>query len=140
MLNDIGLIESVQEICDSLKKTQGFAVDFNYRHFNENELPENLKLMFFRIIQEQINNILRHAEADTIQIGLLSDAEHIILNVADNGKGFDSTNYKKGLGLINIINRAGLFNGKVDINASPGKGCTIIVSIPITAIEMQDMN
>ena len=139
-LGDIGLIESVQEICDSLKNTHEFAIDFFHRHFNENQLPANLKLMFFRIIQEQVNNIIRHADADSIQIQFQSDAEHIMLSVADNGKGFDSSNYKKGLGLINIINRAGLFNGKVENNASPGKGCTISVSIPFTATEMQEMN
>ncbi|HKB45570.1 MAG TPA: ATP-binding protein [Chitinophagaceae bacterium] len=139
-LGDIGLIESIQEICNSLKRTHAFSINFFHRHFNEEQLPDDLKLMFFRIIQEQINNILRHADADMIQIRLQSDAEYTMLSIADNGKGFDSSNYKKGLGLINIINRVGLFNGEVEINASPGKGCTIAVSIPSAAKEMQEMN
>jgi signal transduction histidine kinase len=139
MLSDIGLIESVQEICDSLK-TNALRIKFSHRHFNEEQLTDNMKLMFFRIIQEQVNNILRHADADAIQIRLQSDAEYIILSIADNGKGFDSSNYKKGVGLINIINQAGLFNGKVEINASPGKGCTITVFIPLKASELQKMN
>ena len=139
-LGDIGLIESVQEICDSLTRAHAFTINFFHRHFNEKQLPEDLKLMFFRIIQEQISNILRHADADMIQIRLQSDAEYIMLSIADNGKGFDSSNYKKGLGLINIINRVGLFNGEVEINASPGKGCVIIASIPSAAKEMQEMN
>ena len=96
--------------------------------------------MLFRIIQEQINNIIRHADADKIQISLQSDAEYIILTVADNGKGFDTSNFKKGSGLTNITNRAGLFNGQVEINASPGKGCSLSISIPSMDIEKQEMN
>jgi signal transduction histidine kinase len=139
-LCDIGLIESVKDICDSLERTHSFSVDFYHRHFNENQLPDNLKLMLFRIIQEQINNIIRHANADKIQISLQSDAEYTILFIADNGKGFDSSAFKKGSGLTNITNRADLFNGQVEINASPGKGCSLSVSIPFINIEGQEMN
>jgi signal transduction histidine kinase len=139
-LGDIGLIESVQEICNSLKRTHKGSINFFHRHFNEKQLSDNQKLMFFRIVQEQVNNILRHADADTIQIRLQSDAEYITLSVTDNGKGFDSSNYKKGFGLINIINRAGLFNGKVEVNTSPGKGCAITVFISSAASELEETN
>ncbi len=139
-LGDIGLIESIQEICDSLKRTHTFNIEFYHRHFNEEALPDNLKLMLFRIIQEQVNNIIRHAHADAIQIRLQSDAEYIILTVADNGKGFDTSNYKKGLGLASITNRANLFNGKVEIDTLPGKGCSLSVAIPSVATGLQEMN
>lgn len=129
-LGDLGLVESVKDLCDALKRKHTFNIEFYYRYFSEKKLPDNLKLMFFRIIQEQINNIIYHAYADTIQIRLQSDAEYIILMIADNGKGFDPANYKKGLGFTNIINRAGLFNGKVEIDAVPGKGCTLYVTVP----------
>jgi signal transduction histidine kinase len=139
-LCDIGLIESIKDICYSLERTHSFSVDFYHRHFNENQLPDNLKLMLFRIIQEQINNIIRHADADKIQISLQSDAEYIILFITDDGKGFDSSAFKKGSGLTNITNRAGLFNGQVEINASSGKGCSLSISIPSMDIEKQEMN
>ena len=79
--------------------------------------------MLFRIIQEQVNNIVRHAGADNMNIRLQSDAEFIILTITDDGKGFDPANYKKGLGFKNIANRVSLFNGKVEIESAPGKGC-----------------
>jgi signal transduction histidine kinase len=139
-LCDIGLIESVKDICDSLQRTHALSINFSYHNFKENQLSGNLKLMLFRIIQEQINNIIRHANADTIQIRLQSDAENIILLIDDNGKGFDPSNFKRGFGLTNITTRASLFNGQVKIDAAPGKGCSLSIAIPSMVIEREDMN
>lgn len=130
-LGDLGFIESIQELCDSLRRVHTLKIDFYYRHFNEQKLPDNLKLMLFRITQEQINNILRHADARLIQIKLQSDAEHIMLSIVDDGKGFDLATTKKGQGFNNITNRAALFNGKAEVEASPGKGCSLTVIIPV---------
>ncbi|HSU27815.1 MAG TPA: PAS domain-containing sensor histidine kinase [Chitinophagaceae bacterium] len=129
-LGDLGLVESVKDLCDGLKRSHAFRIDFIYRHFTEEGMPENVKLMLFRIIQEQINNIIRHSGADHFHIRLQSDAEYLMLEIVDNGKGFDTSNYKKGLGLANIRSRAELFNGKISIQAEPGKGCTLTVIIP----------
>jgi len=129
-LGDLGLVESIHELCDALKRAHSFQVEFHHRHFTEEALPANLKLMIFRIIQEQVSNIIRHAHASLMHIRLQSDAEYVILDIHDNGKGFDLSHFKKGMGLSNIANRADLFDGKVDINTAPGKGCTITVTIP----------
>lgn len=130
-LGDIGLVESIEDICTSLKRTHTFTIDFNHTYFSETGMPDNMKLMLFRIIQEQINNIIRHAGANAVGISLGLRQGVIELIISDNGKGFDKTTVgKKGLGLNSIINRAGLFDGKVDINTVPGRGCTIRVTIP----------
>jgi PAS domain S-box-containing protein len=131
-LGDLGLTESIQELCDSLKRTHQFNIDFFSRHFSEEQLPDNLKLMLFRITQEQINNIIRHAQAANVEIRLQSDAEYINLTISDDGRGFDPANYMKGLGFSNMTNRANLFDGKVRIDSAPGKGCTLSVIIPLT--------
>ena len=130
-LTDIGLVESVQDLCTSLKNTHAFTIDFQYRHFNEARLPENMKLMLFRIIQEQINNIIRHAHASTIQINLKTTGTRLTLSIADNGRGFDPGSVKRGHGFDNIGHRADLFGGKLKIDATPGKGCTIHVAVPV---------
>ena len=130
-LGDIGLIESIHDISDSLIRTHKFNIDFFHRHFSEEGLPDKMKLMFFRITQEQITNIIRHSEAQHVQIKLESDAENIILTIADDGKGFDPNNYKKGQGLTNIMNRASLFNGNVEIDAAKRKGCRLTVTVPL---------
>jgi PAS domain S-box-containing protein len=129
-LGDIGLVESVQDLCYALKRTHSFQIDFQHPHFDESGIPESMKLMIFRIIQEQINNIIRHARAQKIVISLLSDAEQIQVSLRDNGQGFDPQQYKKGMGLNNIVNRAALFNGRVQIISAPGQGCTVTVSVP----------
>jgi PAS domain S-box-containing protein len=131
-LGDLGLLESVQDVCDALRMTEAFQVEFQHRHFNENELPDNMKLMLFRIIQEQINNIVRHAYAKRVVVKLQADAEHIFLSISDDGVGFDAEKHKKGLGLTGISNRASLFNAKTHIDTAPGKGCSLSVIVPFS--------
>ena len=87
--------------------------------------------MLFRIIQEQIKNIIKYAEASVILIRLITNENQAMLVISDNGKGFDLLKTKRGLGLNNIMNRPELFNGKAEIRTAPGRGCTIIVTIPI---------
>jgi PAS domain S-box-containing protein len=140
-LGDLGLVESIQDVCDSLHRTHKFRISFVHRHFVEEGLPDNMRLMLFRITQEQINNIIRHANARSIEIKLQSDAEYVILSIGDDGQGFDPGHFKKGLGFTNIMNRAGLFNGNVEIDAGKGKGCRLSVIIPIdyTGREEEDL-
>jgi len=131
-LGDLGLIESVHDLCGALQRTQAFQVEFQHRHFNEDYLPENMKLMLFRIIQEQVNNIVKHSRASKVIVKLQSDAEQVSLTVSDNGIGFDPENRKRGLGLTGISNRASLFNAQTQIESSPGKGCSLNVTVPFS--------
>lgn len=132
-LGDIGLVESVKELCESIRQAHTIQIDFHYPYFSESGLKENMKLMLFRIVQEQLNNIIRHSEATWMEIKLQEDAENLTLLITDNGKGFDTENYKKGRGLSNISSRANLFNGRLDINSTPGQGCRLIITIPLNS-------
>ncbi len=129
-LGDIGLTESIQDLCDSLQRSHSYHIEFTHRHFSEEDMPENMKLMIFRIIQEQISNIIRHAKAKHIKISLQSNEKEIVFSIADDGQGFDTQRYKKGMGFSNIINRASLFQGKMDLESKPGAGCTVTVRVP----------
>jgi PAS domain S-box-containing protein len=133
-LGDLGLVESIKDLCDCIKTTQIFDIRLYHKDFDESGLPENLKLMLFRIIQEQINNIIKYAEATTIFLRLITDGDQLMLVISDNGRGFDPSTTKKGLGLNNIINRAQVFLGKAEIRSSPEQGCTIVVTIPLFKI------
>jgi len=130
-LGDIGLVASIHELCDSIKRTHILEVDFTHRHFKEKKLPENFKLMLFRVTQEQVNNVIKHANANRIKIGLKSDAEFVTLTIIDDGVGFDLNNYKKGIGFKNMINRVSLFGGNVAKESSPGQGCVLTVHVPM---------
>lgn len=134
-LGDIGLVESVQELCESIHQAHTIEIELQHRFFDDEVLTDQLKLMLFRIIQEQLNNVIKHSEASHMHISLQSDAESVLLTINDDGKGFDTAVYKKGRGLSNISSRANLLNGKMDLKSSPGNGCTISVSIPISEVE-----
>jgi len=124
-LEDIGLVESIRDICESIKLTHAYTIRFYSQFFEEENLPANLKLTLFRIVQEQINNIIRHAQATTILIQLQNDAEELMLSVSDNGHGFNPSVKSNGSGLSNIKSRAQLFNGHTEIRSSAGKGCSL---------------
>jgi PAS domain S-box-containing protein len=129
-LSDLGLIDSINEFLDSMNRVQTFTATFTYHHVNEDNIPENQKLMLFRIIQEQFNNIIKHAKAKTVNVNLSQQTGALQLIISDDGVGFDLIQLNRGLGLTNIRNRAELFGGKVQITTAAGRGCRLVVIIP----------
>jgi two-component system, NarL family, sensor histidine kinase UhpB len=87
-------------------------------------------LMMYRVVQEQLNNILKHAQAKNITINLKSSESQIYLSIEDNGIGFDVHKQSLGIGLANISSRVSLYSGKMNITSSPGNGCMLEISIP----------
>lgn len=85
-------------------------------------MPGKLQLTIYRIIQEQFNNILKHARANTIWVGLQQEGERVQLRIRDNGIGCNLTNKSDGVGLMNIRTRASFFNGTVKVQSAPGQG------------------
>lgn len=134
-LKDLGLIEALNELIDSISRTQLLTIHFDVFQFDESILPENQKLTIFRMVQEQLNNIVRHADARQAWIELRCGNGLLMLQVRDNGNGFDPSTTRKGLGLINIENRAELFNGRAEMLSEPGRGCVLQVSIPMGMME-----
>jgi PAS domain S-box-containing protein len=130
-LGDLGLIESIKDLYESLNKVKSISIDFYYEFFREEQLTDNLKLTLFRIFQEHMNNIVKYSQATNVIIHLDMELDMILLEISDDGIGFDLENVKRGLGLMNISNRVHLFNGKALIKTEPGKGCSLIISIPI---------
>ena len=132
-VKDLGLIDSVNDLVESLRMTNALQVQFTHNGDFDNILDDKQKLMLFRIIQEQVSNVLKHAAASRIIIDLKLSEKLINLSIVDNGKGFEleKVKYKKGVGLSNIESRAHLFNGKVIITSAPGKGCKLFIQVPI---------
>jgi signal transduction histidine kinase len=137
-IGDLGLIDSVQDLVENIKATKRLHVEFYYSGTIDNILDEKRKLMLFRIIQEQVNNVLKHASAKNLVIELIADSEgHAVdLTISDDGKGFelDKVRSKKGVGLSNIASRAQLFNGSVHIVTALGQGCKLKINVPISNI------
>jgi PAS domain S-box-containing protein len=124
---DLGIIETINDMIADIRWAQKIEVSFNHAGIDESKLDNGLKLTIYRIVQEQVNNILKYAEATRIGITIKEQGKKLILTITDNGKGFDFQLKRKGIGLSNIINRADVFNGKVDIQTAPGKGCVMNV-------------
>jgi len=95
------------------------------------DIDEDLKLNIYRIIQEQMTNIVKHAEASHVTISLEADSDMVTLVITDDGKGFDLSTTKAGIGISNIMNRVESFNGKINIETLPGKGCVMKIEYPL---------
>jgi PAS domain S-box-containing protein len=132
-VDELSLSESVQDLVNRTMQGKEIVINFFVSKKNE-ELPGKIKLTMFRIIQEQLNNILKHANAKNVNIEFIMDAGNITLTIHDDGQGFDTGKKKNGIGLKNIISRIESLNGKVKIDSSPGKGCSLVMNIPSAEI------
>jgi PAS domain S-box-containing protein len=132
-IGDLGLIESILDLTENVRATRKLKMHFNYDADIDELLDDKRKLTLFRVIQEQVNNVLKHSGAANLMIELRNEKQWIGLSISDDGIGFDQTTVRarKGNGLSNIISRADLFNGVVKIDTAPGKGCRLTVHVPI---------
>ncbi|MEO8172175.1 MAG: PAS domain S-box protein [Sediminibacterium sp.] len=128
-LRNIDLQELVQSLLVDLRKNTSIETDFIYTVPSES-MDDDLKLNIYRIIQEQITNIVKHAHPKKISITVECVDGSINIVVADDGKGFDTGKKRKGIGISNMINRVESFNGSVSIESSPGNGCRLNISLP----------
>lgn len=129
-LDGQSLVSHISRIKDDIELTTSLKVKFT--HDNENELlSPGKKLTLFRIVQEQLKNIIKYSQAKNAEILLQCNNNLVQLIVKDNGVGFDMSKASTGVGLASIRDRAKFYNGKTEIQSAPGKGCQLIVSIPV---------
>jgi PAS domain S-box-containing protein len=124
---------NLQELVNSLLKKvrENAAIDSTFTHeLTGHNLNDELKLNLYRIIQENMNNTIKHAGAKHIHISINADDNFLYLMVSDDGKGFDPNIKRTGIGISNMVNRVELFNGDVKIKSAPGKGCETHIKIP----------
>lgn len=127
-----GLIRAIENEIEQLTKSGIFRISFEMTG-DLVFLSAEKELVLFRVVQESINNIIKHASATTICLRLHFKTSSVELEVEDNGKGFLlKDNEHHGLGLSNIKRRADILHGTSRIISSPGRGTTIIIEIPYT--------
>jgi signal transduction histidine kinase len=125
-----GLIEALKYEQIQLKKTGLYKTFFSVTG-NTVYLNNNTELLLFRIVQEVLNNIVKHAAASTIDIQLHYSNDCLTIVIQDNGKGFNVTEKYTGSGLLNIKKRTALLNGTIAINSIKPTGTSVKVKIPI---------
>jgi two-component system, NarL family, sensor histidine kinase UhpB len=129
-LGDIGLKESLFELKEEIQLISDLKIQFDYE-LPDTELDDNQKLILYRIVQEQMNNIIKHAKAKTVKVLVSFNNNETILVIEDDGVGFDPGKKAKGIGLKNIHSRVQFYSGHFNIYSSPGKGCRVEVRIPV---------
>jgi two-component system, NarL family, sensor kinase len=132
-LVDFGLEAALAGLCDSIKRYSNLEIDFAYVRESDRTLNFEVSTALFRIAQEGLNNIVKYAEASSVNLHIIDKEDEVYLVLEDNGKGFDERKSKSkgGMGLQNIRERAKLLNGSAEIHSTPGQGTVIEIHIPI---------
>jgi signal transduction histidine kinase len=130
------LIDSINALIDSVAFSTKLSFEFDHTGYTSRVIMSQ-KLALYRILQEQLNNIVKHAAATRIWITLSQNDGNTILTVKDDGKGFDAAVQSGGMGINNIISRTKVFDGIVLMNTAPGKGCVLEVTIPVIGFEVE---
>jgi signal transduction histidine kinase len=128
----MGLFDSIKLLLDDLIMAHALKIEFQAAGVDEETLDERLQLTIFRIVQEQLNNILKHAKATCATIHLTRMGNKIILLISDNGNGCNILEEEQGVGFINIKSRAELYHGNVSIVSMKGEGFALKVVLHLT--------
>jgi signal transduction histidine kinase len=142
-LDQLGLTKAIKSVTSGLSTPARFSMDIDSI---DDDIGRDQAIHVYRIVQEGINNILKHAEATEVRITVRREPTAVRLMIADNGKGLPAarlpdgqgqagmppdSNVRRGLGLISISERAKAMNGNFQVESTPGRGTTLTVFIPI---------
>jgi len=133
-LKAFGLVQSIDELIKYNQSVTNLNISLNARDLQESSLCEEQKITLYRIVQEQLTNIIKHAQASAVTINLEANYDMVTLLITDDGKGFDPIAHREGIGITNIISRAQAFNGEVQIDSSPGNGCRLKAELKIRTL------
>ena len=132
IINNIGLGDAIENTVRDLSEVNQVKISSSLESFNEDSVTDKFKHNVFRIIQEQLNNILKHAKAEKIIISLVQNKRSIKLRISDNGIGYDTRKKQKGIGIENIKDRASRYKGNAVFVSQPGRGCVLTVLFPVS--------
>jgi signal transduction histidine kinase len=132
MLYDLGLVEAIRAECDGFRRSASLAVQIDARDVADN-IPHDVSLCLYRIAQEALRNVARHAQANSVNISLCQARGGLELRVSDDGKGFDTEQHNghASLGHASMRERVQLVRGKLRISSAPGAGSTICAWVPL---------
>jgi PAS domain S-box-containing protein len=133
--NDTTLEEAFKKLFDNFNVQDKYEMLLHFDNaVKKYPMSLEIQLNLYRILQEQLKNILKYAKATLIEVDLIIFHNNLKMSIADNGVGFDTTNVKGGIGLANMKRRAELFSGNLIIQSAPGDGCTLLIDIPLRDI------
>jgi PAS domain S-box-containing protein len=136
ILDDLGLEAAMEWQLAEFEKRSGIRTSFNDPQ-EDISLPDLVKTGLFRIFQESLTNVARHAEAGILNVNLRRIQANLVMSIEDDGKGFDKHKVarKRTLGILGMKERSTMIGGTYEITSSPGHGTTVIVSVPLEKID-----
>ncbi len=135
MLDDLGLLNTIDWYCDSSQELYGQVKVLKQIDIEEAQIPELAKIVIYRVLQEALNNALKHSTADEVRVALLGRNGRIELRVKDNGSGFDledklrNNDPLSGYGLVGMHDRAQVIGGTLIIDSRPGLGTDLCLTL-----------
>ena len=134
ILDDLGLPIALQRLVDDFSARSNIRGSFGHKNIPAN-VPQEIATCFYRVTQESLNNVARHAEASRVEVELTGSQSELMVTITDNGVGFDSEqprNGSHGLGLLGMKERVALVNGALHVASSMGKGTRVqlVVLVP----------
>jgi signal transduction histidine kinase len=131
-LDEFGLATALKDLGRGLQTSGGPKVELNVDPGNAERLLPKVETALFRITQEALTNVVKHADATTVQITFARRARSVVLIVDDNGRGFSRAQARGGqFGLVGMRERTASVNGTLDIKSEPGAGTRLTVKIPL---------
>ena len=130
-LSKLGLFPAIEELINQFKIA---APNIKFSYFRKAEfsfLSDTAKLYLFRIVQELLTNIVKHSQAKEVTLQIIKYNDALMLSMEDDGKGFDRSTKKNGIGLTGIESRIQMLGGELLIDSAPEKGSFISISIPL---------
>ena len=128
-LDDFGLVAALERLRDTFSEQTGIRVDLESQI--DDRLPSDVETALYRIVQEALTNIIKHAQATSVSIVLARTRRSVTAVIEDDGRGFDPDGRGEGLGLLGMGERLALLGGKLKLESSPGAGSTIVAEVPL---------
>ena len=128
-LDDFGLAPALERLRETFSEQTGMRVDLESRI--RERLPPDVETALYRIVQEALTNVVKHAQAGVVSIVLARNASAVTVLVEDDGRGFSREGSGEGLGLLGMGERLALLGGKLRIESRPGAGTTIVAEVPL---------
>jgi signal transduction histidine kinase len=130
VLDDLGLTAALPLFVSEWSEHYRIPAEFRSAGFSAGQLPQDAEVVFYRVAQEALNNVSKHAHASRVDILLEARDGTVTMVIEDDGVGFDvgdHVNKDKGIGLIGMEERAGLVGATLDIESQPGRGTSIFL-------------
>jgi signal transduction histidine kinase len=131
-LDDFGLVPAIERLVETFREQTGIEVDLEPR-LGEERLPGEVETTLYRITQEALTNVVKHAQAHRVSIVLMRRDASVAAIIEDDGRGFgDAETASNGLGILGMRERISLVGGRLEVESSPGSGTTLSIEVPVT--------